>query len=45
MSKQGRKVLSELRNVIQATLQFGMEKNGMGRPLSHVKSVANSRIR
>ena len=29
MSIQGRKVLSELRNVIQATLQFGMEKNGM----------------
>lgn len=29
MSKQGRKALSELRNVIQATLQFGMEKNGM----------------
>ena len=33
MSKQGRKVLSELRNIFQATLQFGMEKNGMGRPL------------
>ena len=29
MNIQGRKVLSELRNVIRATLQFGMEKNGM----------------
>ena len=29
MNIQGRKVLSELTNVIQATLQFGMEKNGM----------------
>ena len=29
LSIQGREVLSELRNVIQATLQFDMEKNGM----------------
>lgn len=30
MSKEGRKVLEDVRNLVQAILQFGLEKNGTG---------------
>ena len=33
MSKDGRKVLNDIRNLVQSMLQFGLEKNGMERKI------------
>ena len=44
MSKDGRKVLNDVRNLVQSMLQFGLEKNGTFQKMKNLLSHYDNKI-